>query len=373
MNLLYKLCSQVALYSKLGRLKLWQTVLLILLMSWLFYRAVLLYIIIFPNRSHNIMIPALQEMQTYCVGRYQIDLPKGSRPFRMESHLGGEMNVEFFTDYPVSHKEFLGQVEKKWGELKDRPNRFDDESLPVSEPSQRIDLMQDAVIFTYNHRDITLDAWPPDGEPGTRHFYDTYGYLWRDDVLYKVVDALDKDHAIRAMRYLKVQDNTVIPLRKGFCAGKSFFEGSYRGGESLSFAFQLPFHDAELRLKINQVDELRTPDFSMISNLDGAGKVVRNASLDLNGLKGKEYVYALYDKSTSKKDGFDLSGTWGSYAVDSDMGSVQVQLDVSIGGMHDMEGVRVVASNNNHAQDTKEFLALWDSILKTLKLRPGAF
>jgi len=46
------------------------------LIAWVTLSLFNSYRVHFPNREHS-MISPLNDMQTFCVGRYQIDLPRG--------------------------------------------------------------------------------------------------------------------------------------------------------------------------------------------------------------------------------------------------------------------------------------------------------
>jgi len=107
--------------------------LLALLLFWSIGKLFNLYQIHFPNRNHP-MIPLLQDMQTFCVGNYLIDLPRGSVPIYLETELSGNRYAKVRTYPDRSRWDFQRRVIDRWEAIKDWKK---DGVIVFDEPSER--------------------------------------------------------------------------------------------------------------------------------------------------------------------------------------------------------------------------------------------
>jgi hypothetical protein len=255
---------------------------LFLFIAWAVFKFYAFYRVHFPIRDHA-MISSLQEMQTFCVGRYLIDLPKGSVLFRAESSAGGEADAVFFADHSVTHSQFLERVQARWAELKELKQ---DKREVFEKPSERIEVIKDGVVFTFRHRSRYEDEWPG-GDKGLQHFYETEGYLWQNNVLYRFSDATTKEDVISSMKRLVFRQDDEIPSRQGFCGGRSFFPGSPQERESVNFAFRLPTNPPiELRIDLPSG---RPPkqNLALFNSNEFKASMVRDAKIFIGDMGGR--------------------------------------------------------------------------------------
>jgi hypothetical protein len=329
-----------------------------------------LYRVHFPNREHA-MIPPLQDMQTFCVGRYQIDLPRGSVLYRAISSAGGAASADFSAVQPVPRHEFENTVHERWVAI--QKLKLDALGQPFTQPAERTELSSDTILFTFNH--ITRSGRWPGGVTGTKSFYDTEGYLWRNETLYRFSGGSVEDRVSAAMRRLQPHSNTDIPNAQGFCAGHSFFPGAPEDGESTDFAFHLPTNPpVELRIGTMGGDFVKQ-DPSMFDMADLKMSFVRDTHRGIGDLAGDEWIY--FDASRRGHiDTYGLGAYWHrpAGASISRQPSINVQMNIDIKDESSSSFLRDFPPKKAEGDIGKEeFLALWDGILKTLRPRPGAF
>lgn len=347
---------------------------LFLFVAWAVFKSYALYRIHFPTRDHA-MISPLQEMQTFCVGRYLIDLPKGSVLFRAESSAGSDADVDFFADYPVPRHEFAEKTLKRWEELKELKK---DGNEVFEKPSERIEIMQDGVVFTFRHRADYEDEWPS-GAKGWLHFYETEGYLWRNNVHYRFSGGRVKKEIEIAMRRLVLRQDDEIPSHQGFCGGRSFFPGPPQERESVNFAFRLPTNPPiELRI---DMPSGRPPkqNLALFNSNEFKASMVRDAKLSIGSMGGEEWITTSTENKFENRYNSSMDAHW-YYVKETIQAPLPGELGIHVRMEFDVDTEtppptfgELPPAKAEGEVGKEEFLALWDGILKTLRPRPGAF
>lgn len=345
---------------------------LFLFIAWAVFKSYAFYRVHFPIRDHA-MISPLQEMQTFCVGRYLIDLPKGSVLFRAESSAGGEADADFFADHSVTHSQFLERVQSRWAELKELKQ---DKREVFEKPSERIEVIKDGVVFTFRHRSRYEDEWPG-GDKGLKHFYETEGYLWQNNVLYRFSDATTKEEVISSMKRLAFRQDDEIPSRQGFCGGRSFFPGSPQERESVEFAFHLPTTPPiDFRIGTTTGGTPPKPNLSLLNSDSFKASRLRDANRMIGDLCGEEWI----NTSTNKRyDDHFISQMYARWyhpegeniAKNPDI-DIRMEINIHATTPPPIFGELPPAKAESEV-GKEEFLALWDGILKTLRPRSEAF
>lgn len=330
-----------------------------------------LYQIHFPNRNHP-MIPALQDMQTYCVGNYLIDLPRGSEPIRLETSLAGNRRATFFVKPDKTRVQFEWRVAERWEEIKDWKKEL---ALVFDQPSQRFDAMPDGVVMTFKHRTTTVKSWL-DGTSGLRSFYETEGYLWRDNTLYEFNSGSDKESLTNAMKTLQVRADDEIPLGQGFCGGRSFFPGQPDPNDHVWFAFRLPVEpNTEFRIELPAGQPPR-PDLALFESDEIKVRKLRDAKRTLTGIQGREWIEYDWQKKWQETYKTSISAVWfGSGEGERGHPGIQMNLDTGAEakGIAPPKVGEMIAVEGKNSMTVDEFVALWDGIVSTLRPRPGAF
>lgn len=350
------------------RKRLAYRLILALLMLWGFGKAFELYQIYFPNRNHP-MIPLLQNMQTFCVGNYLIDLPRGSMPIRLETDLQGQRYANFLAYPGRSRFDFQRRVDKRWEAIKDWKQ---DGTIIFEQPSQRFDIMPEGVVMTYKHHTTNLKGWP-DGTSGPKSFYETEGYLWRDDTLYEFTTGSRKDSLIKAMQILQVRKDDEIPTAQGFCGGRSFFPGQPHPDDYVWFAFRLPIDtNTEFRIEIPTIQSPR-PNLALFQSDDIKIKTLRESSRTLAGFAGKEWMEYYWEKESDTGYDTSMSAAWfGPGKEQFGYPGIQLRLDAGIkaDGIPPPKIGEMITPKDKEPITAEEFTALWDGIVASLRLRP---
>ena len=60
------------------------------------------------------MIPALEQLQTFCVGRMLIDLPKGTTGSSASSFGGAPDPAGFEAESPVAYRNYEFRMARRW-------------------------------------------------------------------------------------------------------------------------------------------------------------------------------------------------------------------------------------------------------------------
>ena len=236
-------------------------------------------------------------------------------------------------------------------------------------------MVPDGVLFAFNHSSIYAREWP-DGSKGTQFFYETEGYLWRNETLFRFTDVPVKDRPIAAMRRLQPQSNTDIPNAQGFCAGHSFFPGAPEDGESTDFAFHLPTNPpVELRIGTMGGD-FNKQNLALFNSSDIKASFLRDTRHRVGEIDGEEWI----DTSTSKETGgiynSEIRAFWRHLAGESisRQPSINIHMSIDVDEKTPPPTYGELPPKKAEGDIGKEeFLALWDGILKTLRPRPRAF
>lgn len=345
---------------------------LIALAVWGVVKAVGYYQVHSPNRNHP-MISELQDMQTYCVGNYLIDLPRGSEPIRLETTLDGNRSATLISWPGISRQEFLRRLDKRWSEIKDITA---DGTTVFDQPSQRFEVIPDGVLITSRHYTMNLEAWPGGGS-GPKSFYETEAFLWREGTLYVFSSEVGKEGVINAMKSLQVRKEDEIPVGKGFCGGMSFFPGKPEANDYIWFAYRLPVEPhTEFRIKLPAIRPPH-PDLTLFESDQIKVKKLRDAQRKIAGVTGEEQIEYVWHNRFDGVYETSLAAAWfGAGPEEFGFPGVQMKLDTTSkaeSASPPKVGEMVGAERGEKAMNVENLIALWDGITATLRQRPGAF
>lgn len=349
---------------------------LAVLAVWLAYQGLQYFRITHPNRNHA-MTESLKETQSFCVGRFLIDLPKGTTILKTNGSGGA---ADYHARYPVSKAEFERQVEERWTAL--QAKKADPFGTPYVEPTKRTSPMEDAVLFAFEH--VILDGPDVQGVVRERPFHYTEAYLWRDSILYSFSNKSSDEAIIATMQTIQTWQHDQIPSESGFCGPRSFFPGGAKP-EDIWIAFRLPTQPAmELRLSTAMVGEpiegIGGPQIPPHPNLKAYEsdtfkvKIYRDANRTVAGLAGKEslegsteYKFERYNTGISAEWYFpgEIDASGKPY--------IRAQFDISFDTAEPPSpwaGFPPKQSPDDIGEE--EFMAYWDTIMNSLRLRPGA-
>ncbi len=340
---------------------------------WAVSQAFYFYRITFPDRTH-IMIEPLKNMQTFCVGRFLIDLPRGTT---ISSAISTGRGARFSAVAGVSRAKFGWKVADRWTELEKL--KADTYGKAYIEPSKRLEPMPDAVVFAYEHVLLTgPDAFGVDRD---RVYAETEGYLWRGDVLYSFTYLASTEQIIDTMRTLQMLPDDAVPTEPGFCGARSFFPGGYRP-ESVTVAFDLPTNP-KISFRIETTtypgggpppEERPRPDFSLFEDKDYKTLIHRDAKRRVDGRSGVEWSFGQTER-VYKNHGTDVTVRW--FAQGAPDSSLNPAFTVTQEISYETEDPPSPWGDfppklSPDAIDKEAFLTYWDTILDTLRPRPGA-
>lgn len=349
---------------------------LFLLALWLVYQALHYYRVTHPNRNHA-MIESLRNMQPFCVGRFLIDLPEGTTVLVNRASVEG---AEFSAETPVSHNKFESFMEKRWAEIE--AMKVDDDGKPYVQPSKRVEPTRDAIIFTYQHTLISSVHWQGQVTHNVP-FHKIEAYFWQDNTLYSFTSDPADDAVLKTIQALQKHNNRQTPSGPGFCGPESFFAGGAKP-ESLSIAFRLPtqppmdlyldtstYYSAEA----GQLQVPPRPKLSDYENENFKGMILRDAPRTVSGLAGKEWIEGTTQKRGDDAYETNIDATWFYPGEMTSSGKPAIEARYGITYKTTSPPLPWGSFQKINTQDgisEEVFMTYWDTILGTLRLRPGA-
>ena len=158
---------------------------------------------------------------------------------------------------------------------------------------------------------------------------------------------------------------------KGFCIGPIAVQGNY-DLEQTDFAFRSKKRpDVIIVIDIDtysssseESDTLLqrvSGERSLLSIFDVRHKVLRKGNLTIAGMKAQEWL-ATFENGDHKDQQFALE----SYRPKPSPDHPELHMEMTT-GQQDLDGVRHTSSLSD-----KEAMAVWDTMVKSIRLRPGA-
>jgi hypothetical protein len=306
-----------------------------------------------------------KETQTFCVGRHLIDLPMGFEPVVQVTALfkqpgltknGAPMSVAIRAA-GITRPLFSAMVTKRKAEIV----AFGDDTTDILKEAKA--LGEDATMF----RILRIK------EAYTSELHvlkgDTYLTIEANSYHARFLEA--EEHLNAFVADIVIAASPSIPQR-GFCLGPVVAKGLY-DKESANFSFRNKERpDIVISIGVNTYvrDESETllqrvsgPD-SLLKKFDARNKVLREGELKVAGMRAQEWLswVKLGEHRDKKQFGFALETM--RPAPGPDYPLIHIELDT---GESDLNGVRHVNSLTD-----EEAIALWDSIVKSIRLRQPA-
>lgn len=282
--------------------------------------------------------------------------------------------VTIFEEDPIHPLNYRNIVQQRWQELQALTiNTNDRPPKPYTELSQRTEVIPDGFVFTFAHREMYFDSWP-DGSKSLQKFYTTEGYLLRSNHFFRLQANGQRDRTAMILEQLQVRQKDVLPSSPDFCGKDAFFPGTIPSlGEGLFFAFRLPDSKAELRIRLPTGE----PPYPPIDGYDSdtfKAHLIRDAALTTHGMEGRARVIS---SSNEKYQSINnrINARWYFPGPVPGYANLGIQFDFS----YTTETTeppphfgRLPPRTGEHDLDEATFLALWDGIMHTFSLRPGA-
>ncbi|AZD16916.1 hypothetical protein C4K25_3995 [Pseudomonas chlororaphis] len=338
------------------------------------------------------MTELTQKMLTHCVGRLLIDLPEGTTWEANDSsaQLGGYLGLSVTTG--VTEADFKALVARRWSEIEAEEKRS---TWPTVQPARRETSLENSAVLSYGYHEN--EGPDLDGVVRKDVFHDAEGYLWRDGTLFKLGPMLNGATDItRWLPRLHARKNDEVPNKPGLCLNGAFVDSYYDltgPYEIASWRFSLPknlglvvrhtkvwepeqpmlerYREAESEFAGLLADELTKP------GVVAGRKEYRAKKRNVGGLEGDEYVVGGTEgKSTRNYFETNVGGEWSfpGTVTPSPMPSINIDLGTTF-----QTTIKPAELGDFPAHDEApgyptevEFFELWDTILNSIRYRPGA-
>lgn len=296
------------------------------------------------------------ETETHCIGRYLIDLPKGTRVKADYITAGSSVT----TLSGVSADEFGQRLTARQQELQQ------------TEHSKVGNMFIERDEISANH--ITLVSWA--SKVGQRVYqYEEYQYLPQEATLYVFVskgnaDDESREKAAASQRVfdsrLRYRESLEIPKEDGFCICEGMITGSEINKEEMTVGFFLPdqpYISLSVTSFVTREDmPVNTKELSVVSGLPGT-KILRNTSRKWGDMKAFEMLQKYRDDGAQFYE-FNLKVPGKGNSLKYPYMTVSLQAG-TYKETEEGKPIKVFQHDDQAVQ-------LWDEIVGSIRLRPGA-
>ncbi|HCT2497736.1 TPA: hypothetical protein OUI18_002356 [Pseudomonas aeruginosa] len=338
------------------------------------------------------MTELTKKMQTHCVGRLLIDLPEGTEwePTASGAHLDGYLAISVTTG--VSEADYAILMEKRWAEIEAEEKKS---TRLAPRSANKRNPLKNSAVFIYNY--VWVEGPDLNGVMRKEVFHEAEGYLWRDNTLFTFGRTLNAaEDILRWLPRLYTRKNNEIPDRPGLCLNGAFVESYYDLNapfESVSWGFRLP-KELGLVVRHAKVWEPEQPmleryregedEFTGLLAKDLAKpgvvagrKEYRARKRNVGDLEGDERVVGGTEgRGNWKYFKTNIGGEWSFPGAGSPypMPSVGIDLETTFKtATKPAELGDFPTHDEAPAYPTEaEFFELWDTILNSVRYRPGA-
>lgn len=310
----------------------------------------------FTPQSHG-QSNSLPDSETWCMGRYLIDLPKGTKVEAEYITKGSKV----FTYTGISIQQFRDTIAARRQNLKEM---------------QHLNggvMLVDTDIITDDY--ITLVSWASDASKRL-YKYETFQYMEQHQVLYifsglGTADENQRNRAASIQRSsrgeLRYRTQMEIPKEAGFCINEGLIMTSNLNQEEYTAVMRLP-NQSDVVIYLESYVTNNPGDFSnqqttpLHLEIDNYFqiKTLRNRKRDIDGAKGREYL----TRSRYKQNGkYHYQFEW---KTQGKKGAINYPyMRFTLRTVDDTKANYLFSSD----EDALEF---WESILSSLRLRTRA-
>ncbi len=302
---------------------------------------------------------AAKGSSTYCLGRYTIDTPAGAK--MSARFVVGGMDVK--THVGVSEADFKKLVAGREAELSELPYKHGGSLF-----KERLDFEKNRIFLTswstYTSRRTSL--------------VELYSLMQQHSVVHVFSGKADADKTAGSRDYAKKLSETLvyrsahdIPQQAGFCIDRALVTRSVLNKEEANAAIRLPTRPSVGISYMSYVTG--KPDEPLLSRVSrvppgyegtlASMKTLRRGDRNIGPIKGQEF---LVRGSAGGKRSYEF--LWESQGEEDSIEFPFQSLRLTTTDEVDDEGEIIDAPFESDA----DALALWDSILGSLRLRPGA-
>ncbi|CAI8691094.1 T6SS immunity protein Tli4 family protein [Burkholderia sp. IT-111MI5] len=315
--------------------------------------------------------PLLSKSRPWCIGRFVFDRPVASKITNQRYAFRGEKLETQHNASLDTYRAKVGELERKLKTSK----RIDpsDNNKPVNHAwlEKETSPKNDSKAFVY------VDAYTE----GVKLSFDSEGYAYENNTLFHTTGSfgssgLDKFESTYTDLYrrIKARDNWSVPTESGFCFDGGIVTGSSTYPEEVSQSFALiPGRPALLVIQMRKsmsedqgrpltktLPELRA---KMDQVSSGSYRIVRQGKRTVAGMDAEEVLFALKEgEITSYR--FYLLAPGDPSTLAKPHTAIQLLLGASSPDLKPDEATSPV--------DEAGALQTWETLLNSLRLRPGA-
>ncbi|WP_319993658.1 T6SS immunity protein Tli4 family protein [Burkholderia cenocepacia] len=314
--------------------------------------------------------PLLSKSRPWCIGRFVFDRPVASEITNQRYEFQGE---KLTTQYNVSSATYQGKVATLEKELRSKkrinPGRRNEETSHVW-LEKAFSPTKDSRVFVFQ------DAVSANGLP-----FDTEGYIYENKTLFRTSSSVgsaaigDVENIYNGIyRRIKARDNWSVPAESGFCFDGGIATGSSTSTEEVSQSFALmPGRPAllviQMRDSVNA--DQKAPLTKTLPDLrakmdrisSGSYRILRQGKRTVAGMDAEEVLFALKEgEITSYR--FYLLAPGDPSTLAKPHTAIQLLLGASSPDLTPDEATSPV--------DEAGALQTWETLLNSLRLRPGA-
>ncbi|WGS51925.1 T6SS immunity protein Tli4 family protein [Paraburkholderia sp. D15] len=314
--------------------------------------------------------PLLSDLRPWCIGRLVFDRPASSE-ISDESYEWRGDKLE--TTHGSTFETYSAKIKARENELRTK-QRFYPAKLDVKTGKAWLEKafspVENSRVFVYQEAAAAVPL------P-----FKTEGYLFANHTLFHTIGGIGEDGLYDAeniyndiYRRIKARDNSVVPTESGFCIDGGIVAGTSTHTEEVSQSFALmPGRAALLLIKLRDSmdDDQGHPLTKNLSDLraqlnrmPGSYRILRKGKRVVAGMDAEEVLFELHDGPVTVFR-FYLLAPGNPATLAQPHTSVELLLGApSQGGLPPDQATSPV--------DEAGALQLWDTLLNSLRVRPGA-
>lgn len=314
--------------------------------------------------------PLLSNGRPWCIGRFVFDRPATSEISNQRYEIRGD---RLETQYNVSPETYHSKIEalEKTLRTNQRVNPVDlTEKTGHAWLERIVSPTKGSKVFVYQEGVAKAAKLP----------FHTEGYMFSDGTLFHTTgwigsSAIDRVGEIYNDTYhrIKVRNNSTVPTEAGFCFDGGIVTGSSPYGEEVSQSFALmPGRPALFLIKMrNSIDGDQNEPLTktlpelqaQLNRLPGHFRILREGKRTVAGMDAEEVLFEIKDGGITSYQFYLLApGTPGTLAMPHT--AIQLLLGASSPDLTPEQATSPV--------DEAGALQVWDTLLNSLRLRPGA-
>lgn len=314
--------------------------------------------------------PLLSNARPWCIGRLMFDRPAASEISNQRYEFRGE---RLETQHNVPLATYEAKVDTLRNELRTKkridPGNRNKETNHIW-LEKELAPTQDSRVFVYQSSETTGVVLP----------FDTQGYVYDKGTLFHTIGEIGSGAIGRAqaiyddtIRRIKARDNWTVPTESGFCFDGGIVTGSSTYSEEVSQSFALmPGRPALLVIKLrdsvaqDQSESLTTtlPNLrAQLNRLPGHYRILREGKRTVAGMNAEEVLFEIKDGGVTSYQ-FYLLASGDPSTLAKPHTAIQLLLGANSPDLTPEQATSPV--------DEAGALQAWDTLLNSIRLRPGA-